>query len=139
MHESFHSFDCVNHGPVGALDEGAGIWVIKSTFPAGLDPAETWAEATYGTKLYYRDINGNPDYPLEAVGVGATQKLRDVYTLLAERDPSRLPWNSNGRLVSCFQKYFESLDRNVDFFNVWLPAVADATELMLADEECRPV
>lgn len=41
MHESFHSFDCVNGGPVGSLDEGAAIWVVKSAFPQGLDPGET--------------------------------------------------------------------------------------------------
>ena len=43
-------------------------------FPQGLDPAETWAEATYGTKLYYRDIVGQPDYPL-LVAQHPTQKL----------------------------------------------------------------
>ena len=139
MHESFHSFNCVNHGPPGALDEGSAIWVAKSTFPAGLNPAETWAEATYGTKLYYRDIVGNPDYPLRAPDASATQKLRDVYALLAARDPSQLPWNSDERLVGCFQKYFESLDRNVDFFTVWLPAVEERTQQMLADSECKPI
>lgn len=139
MHESFHSFDCVNLGPPGSLDEGSAIWVAKSTFPAGLNPAETWAEATYGTKLYYRDIVGNPDYPLQAPDASATAKLRDAYALLAARDPSHMPWNSNERLVGCFQRYFETLDRNVDFLNVWLPAVEERTQQMLADSECRPI
>jgi hypothetical protein len=137
-HESFHSFDCVNGGPAGALDEGAAIWVIKAFFPQGLDPAETWAEATYGTKLYYRDIVGQPDYPLQ-VAQHPTQKLLDVYTELAAKDPSRLPWNSQERLTHCYQEWFESLDRNVDFYTVWLPAVKLATDAMLTDPLCQPL
>lgn len=138
MHESFHSFDCVNYGPVGALDEGAAIWVFKSAFPEGLSPAETWAEATYGTKLYYRDIVGWPVYPLLAVGSGASQKLLDVYRILSASDPSHLPWNSQDRLTNCFRQYFEPLDRNVDFYAVWLPAVQLATNEMVADPSCQP-
>jgi hypothetical protein len=138
MHESFHSFDCVNGGPVGALDEGAAIWVFKAFFPEGRNPAETWAEATYGTKLYYRDIQGQPDYPL-AVAQNPTQKLLDVYRILSNRDPSRLPWDSQERLATCYQRYFEQLDRNVDFFAVWLPSVQQATNAMLADPGCSPV
>lgn len=65
-----------------------------------MDPAETWAEATYGTKLYYRDLAGQPDYPLQ-VADNPTQKLLDLYTELAVRDPSRLPWNSQERLIHC--------------------------------------
>jgi Ca2+-binding RTX toxin-like protein len=137
-HESFHSFDCVNGGPAGALDEGAAIWVVKAFFPQGLDPAETWAEATYGTKLYYRDLAGQPDYPLQ-VAQNPTQKLLDVYAELAVRDPSRLPWNSQTRLTHCYQQWFETLNRNVDFFAVWLPSVKRATDLMLTDPQCRPV
>ncbi len=139
MHESFHSFDCVNSGPSGALDEGTAIWVFKSAFPQGLHPAETWAEATYGTKLYYRDIQGQPNYPLGAVGSEASQKLLDVYRMLSEGDPSHLPWNSQDRLVGCYEEYFEQLNRNVDFLTVWLPSVQAATEAMLADPECRPL
>jgi RTX calcium-binding nonapeptide repeat (4 copies) len=138
MHESLHSFNCVNGGPNGALNEGAAIWITKAFFPAGLNPAETWAEATYGTKLYYRDIQGQPDYPLE-VAAAPTQKLLDVFRILSDNDPSHLPWNSQERLTSCYQKYFESLDRNVDFFAVWLPSVQVATDAMLADPGCRPV
>jgi hypothetical protein len=137
-HESFHSFDCVNRGPVGALDEGAAIWVFKAFLAEGLNPAETWAEATYGTKLFYRDILGQPDYPLQ-VAQNPTQKLLDVYRILSDKDPSQLPWNSQQRLTACFQGYFEQLNRNVDFFAVWLPAVQQATDAMLADPDCRPV
>ena len=138
MHESLHSFNCVNGGPNGALNEGAAIWITKAFFPAGLNPAETWAEATYGTKLYYRDIQGQPNYPLEVAGA-PTQKLLDVFRILSDNDPSHLPWNSQQRLTSCYQSYFESLNRNVDFFAVWLPSVQVATDAMLADPGCRPV
>jgi len=138
MHESFHSFNCVNRGPVGALDEGAAIWIFKATLAESLHPAETWAEATYGTKLFYRDIVGSPDYPL-GVAAAPTDKLLEVYRWLADLDPSRLPWNSQDRLTTCFQRYWEPLDRNVDFFAVWLPSAEAATGLMLADPDCRPV
>jgi hypothetical protein len=138
MHESFHSFDCVNGGPAGALDEGAAIWVFKAFFGEGLSPAETWAEAAYGTKLFYRDILDQADYPLQ-VAQNPTQKLLDVYQILSDWDPSQLPWNSQERLTSCFHSYFEQLNRNVDFFAVWLPAVQQATAAMLADASCRPL
>jgi hypothetical protein len=138
MHESFHSFNCVNGGPAGSLNEGSAIWIAKSSFPAGLNPAETWAEATYGTKLYYRDILGNPDFPLEA-SVAPTGKLIEVYTRLSELDPSRLPWNSTERLTTCFDRYWAGLNRNVDFFAVWLPSAQQATAQMLADPDCGPL
>jgi hypothetical protein len=138
MHESFHSFNCTNGGPVGSLDEGSAIWIFKLAFPDSLLPGESWAEATYGTKLFYRDFQGNPDFPLVAP-LAPTPKLLEVYAWLAAGDPSRLPWNSTDRLVSCFDRYFAGLDRNVDFFTVWLPAVEEATGQMLADAECQPL
>src|SRR5439155_830797 len=100
--------------------------------------AEIWVEATYGTKLYYRDIAGNPDFPLEAPAA-PSGKLIEVYQRLSALDPSQLPWNSTERLVTCFDRYWAGLDRNVDFFAVWLPSVAQATAQMLADPDCRPV
>jgi hypothetical protein len=138
MHESFHSFNCVNGGPVGSLNEGSAIWIAKSSFPAGLNPAETWAEATFGTKLYYRDIAGNPDFPLEAP-VSPSSKLIEVYERLSGLDPSQLPWNSTERLTTCFDRYWAGLDRNVDFFAVWLPSAQQATAQMLADPDCGPL
>jgi hypothetical protein len=50
-----------------------------------------------------------------------------------------LPWNSQERLTNCYQEWFEPLDRNVDFYAVWLPAVQQATDAMLADPLCRPL
>jgi hypothetical protein len=138
MHESFHSFNCVNGGPAGALNEGSAIWITNAPFTSPLLPGQSFAEATYGTKLYYRDIVGDPNYPLEAAQY-PSQKLIDVYTYMSTHDPSKLPWNSNDRLVTCFNRYFVDLDRNVDFYNVWLPAVKERTDLMLADPECQPV
>lgn len=137
-HETFHSFNCVNGGPVGSLDEGSALWVIPSGFRAALGLGESWAEATYGTKLYFRDILGNPNLPLEAPR-DPTEKLLDVYRWLAGNDPSRLPWNSTDRLQTCFARYWEQLDRNVDFVTEWLPAAQAATNEMLADPECRPL
>jgi hypothetical protein len=138
MHESFHSFNCVNSGPAGALDEGSGIWVFYATLGGPLTTGRSFAEATYGTKLYYRDFNNDPGYPLQAA-TSPTQKLVDVYTWLSANDPSKLPWNSTDRLVNCFNSYYVDLNRNVDFFNVWLPAVKERTDLMLADAGCKPV
>jgi hypothetical protein len=138
MHESFHSFSCANGGPLGSLDEGSALWVIPSGFPRPLTPGESWAEATYGTKLFYRDILGVPDLPLETPS-DPTQKLLDVYAWLSDNDPSQLPWDSTERLVTCFGRYFEQLNRDVDFVTVWLPAVHAATEKMLTDPGCQPI
>jgi hypothetical protein len=138
MHESFHSFNCVNGGPAGSLDEGSAIWVV--TVGLGQTPiaGQSFAETTYGTKLYYRDLAGNPDFPLGAPA-NPTPKLTDVYKWLSANDPSQLPWNSTDRLLTCFDRYFVDLDRNVDFYNVWLPAVKQRTDLMLGDAECKPL
>jgi len=138
MHESFHSFNCVNGGPVGSLDEGSAIWIVKITFGGDLRPGESLAEATYGSKLYHKVFFNNPNLPLTAP-LNPTRKLLEVYEFLAAHDPSRLPWNSTDRLVTCFERYFADLDRNVDFFSVWLPAVAERTQQMLADSECKPL
>lgn len=138
MAETFHSFDCMNGGPVGSLDEGSSGWVIVAGFPRPLTPGESWAEATYGTKLARRDIDHQPDYPLSAP-LDPTTRLLEVYGWLSAHDPSKLPWNSQERLVGCYQRYYEQLDRDVDFQTEWLPAVAAATENMVADRECKPV
>jgi hypothetical protein len=137
-HESLHSFNCVNGGPIGSLDEGAALWIIKAGFGEPLLPGESWAEATYGTKLYHKVFFGNPNLPLVAP-LQPTPKLLELYGWLSDHDPSQLPWNSTERLVACFDRYFADLDRNVDFVTVWLPAVDAATALMLADPECRPL
>ena len=138
MHESFHSFNCVNGGPVGSLDEGSASWMFVVGFRPVLGLGESWAEATYGTKLLYRDVFHQPDYPLTAP-LNPTPRLLEVYGWLSDHDPSMLPWNSQERLMTCYQRYYEQLDRDVDFETVWLPAVAAATDKMVADPECKPV
>jgi hypothetical protein len=137
-HESFHSFNCVNGGPVGSLDEGSALWVIPVGFGEPLLPGQSWAEATYGSKLYHKVFFGNPNLPLVAP-LNPSPKLLEVYRWLAANDPSRLPWNSTDRLVACFDRYFADLNRKVDYLQEWLPAVDQATQKMLADPECRPV
>lgn len=137
MHELFHSFNCVNGGPFGALDEGSAIWIRCYAIPADCDPRASWAETTYGTKLWYRDIEHLPDYPIGGLR-NPTQKLLDVYASMSTRDPAHLPWDSEARLSLCFDRYFAGLSRDVDFFEVWLPAQQAATQQMVLDPECRP-
>jgi hypothetical protein len=138
MHESFHSFNCVNGGPTGSLNEGSAIWITFAPFDQPLIPGQSLAETTYGTKLYYKVFLNNPNLPLEAPQ-NPTQKLIDVYRYLSAHDPSQLPWNSTGRLQTCFDRHFADLNRDVPFFEVWLPAVKERTDRMLADAECRPL
>jgi hypothetical protein len=138
MHESFHSFNCVNGGPVGSLNEGSAIWITNAPYDTPLLPGQSFAETTYGTKLYYKVFFNDPNFPLEAPA-NPTQKLIDVYMYMSAHDPSQLPWNSTDRLVTCFNRYFADLNRDVDFYNVWLPGVKERTDLMLADAECQPL
>ncbi len=140
LHESFHSFNSINGGPSGALDEGSAIVIFKFAFPELFTPSEDWAEATYGTKLYYRDIGVGPKQPDYLLGASRapTPKLLDVYQWLSSKDRSKLPWNSTPKLQRCFNSYFAPINRNTDFFAVWLPAANAASLRMLADASCRP-
>ena len=90
-HELLHSFNCVNGGPIGSLDKGAAIWVVKVGLGEPLLPGESWAEATYGIKRYHKVFFGNPDLPLVAP-LQPTPKLLELYQWLSDHDPSRLPW-----------------------------------------------
>jgi len=138
LHENFHSFNCVNGGPNGALNEGSAIWITLAPYDQPLTPGESFAETTYGTKLYYKVFFNQPDYPLETAA-NPSQKLIDVYTYMSAHDPAQLPWNSNDRLVNCFNLYFADLNRDVDFNTVWLPEVKQRTDQMLADPDCKPL
>jgi hypothetical protein len=140
LHESFHAFNCHEDGPNGALNEGAAIWIFKAAFPQGLNPAETFAEATYGTKLFYRDIGvGQPDpnYPLQAPS-NPKPKLVEELTRLSQADPSKLPWNSQTRLTSCFEQYWQQINRNQDYQS-YLQLAQAATDAMLQNPSCRPL
>ena len=90
-HELLHSFNCVDGGPIGSLDKGAAIWVVKVGLGEPLLPGESWAEATYGIKRYHKVFFGNPDLPLVAP-LQPTPKLLELYQWLSDHDPSRLPW-----------------------------------------------
>ena len=131
MHECFHSFNDQNQGPDGALNEGSAIWIYKKVFGTN-SPAEDFAEATYGTKLYYKTYMDAPDYPLSAPVV-FNDKLIEVYTWLSEGDPSRLPWWDNSLLNAMYERYYASIDRDVDFYSIWLPSAQNAREAMLQD------
>lgn len=141
MHEAFHSFSCQNGGPgssgkdaANPLEEGAAIWIFKAAFPEGRDPNELkagWAEAVYGTKNFYRDI-GLAGYPKDIPLITAdnpTPKLLEVYQWLARNDPSHLPWDSQVELNKCYDKFYRTINRNVDF-TLWLKQAAAASEAM---------
>ena len=141
IHESFHAFNCYNKGvPPGALNEGAASWIYQLAFPADIYQGASFAEATYGMKLFHRDswTPRDPDWPIGSVPSTATRKLLEVFDWLASGDPSMLPWNSESRLLTCYETYWSGLNRNVDFYAVWLPAEQAATQQMLADPDCRP-
>ena len=88
--------------------------------------------------LKYDSILGNLEEDVRAEG-DTIQVAGRTIKVLAKKDPSQLPWNSTERLTTCFNRYWAGLNRNVDFFAVWLPSVAQATAAMLADPECRPL
>ena len=136
MHEAWHSFNCVNGGSGGALDEGAGVWIFKRAFPEiynSLEIDSGWAETTYGTVNYYRDIGvaGSSFSALNA-GIGGTQKYRDVMNYLALGDSSRLPWNDQSLLSRCYDLYYRNLNRNIDF-NEWLVQATNASQQMASN------
>jgi hypothetical protein len=131
IHECFHSFNDANNGPIGALDEGAAIWIFKAVFGVN-NNAEDFAEATYGTKLYYKYYMNNAACPLQAPSA-FTGKLVEVYTWLSENDPSHLPWWDQTLLQAMYEKYYAALNRDVNFQTVWLPSVKKAREAMLKD------
>lgn len=131
IHECFHSFNDRNQGPDGALNEGSAIWIYKKVY--GTDsPSEDFAEATFGTKLYYKTYMNNLDYPLSAPVV-FNDKLVEVYSWLSENDPSQLPWWDDELLNEMYNRYYANLDRDVDFYSVWLPSVQKAKDAMLQD------
>jgi hypothetical protein len=136
-HESLHSFNCVNGGPMGALDEGAAIQIFKAAFGGPAQQrCETWAEATYGTKLWYEQCQ-RQGIALEAPRA-PTSKLLDVYQWIADHDQSRLGWNSTQRLQACFARYWKNLNRCVDW-PVWLDQACKASDQMRSNPGCSPV
>jgi hypothetical protein len=133
VHETFHAFNQHEDGPPDSLNEGSAIWVFKEAF-GSTGVAQNWAEATYGTKLYYRD-HGNPDYRLEAPA-NPTQKLVDEFRYLSSKDESRLPWHSQHALTYCYERYWEPLRWGQPTWDEWLAAAEIATTKMLSDAYC---
>ena len=112
-------------------------------FPADTYAGASFAEATYGTKLFYRDVGihgPDPNYSLGSFPSTASQKAVDLMAWLSAGDPSKLPWNDAGRYSTCYSTYWSGLTWSAaNFYTVWLPAEEAATQLMLADPNCRPV
>lgn len=145
MHETMHSFNCVNGipgaGHSGALDEGSAIWIFKAAFPEGRNPDELtggWAETTYGTVNYYRDI-GVTGYPREIpllAAENAGAKLNAVFTWLSATDPSKLAWNSQNKLTFCYNKYYKNFNRDIDF-QLWLKEASQKSKLLAKDPSCN--
>jgi hypothetical protein len=131
MHETFHCFNARN-GPVfDALNEGSAVFVRKRPFPEEYVDGEDFAETVYGTVNYYRDIMDGTSALVAPQRF--TNRLLEVYAWLSAGDPSHLVWWDTSILNALYHKYYEEIDRDVDFFSVWLPAMVQAREQMLAD------
>ncbi len=125
-HELFHIFNGRNHaaGGISGLNEGTAIWIFKTAFyeSDSDEYAMGLTEPTFGTINFYRDI-GIPGYakciPLGVPSERITEKGREVYAMLMERDPSMLPVFDEQQLQRAYDKYFRDLNRNQDF-GVWL-------------------
>lgn len=138
-HELFHIFNARTHasGGISGLNEGTAIWVFKTAFyeSDSDEYALGLAEPTFGTINFYRDI-GIPHYP-RCIPLGVpsdriTQKGRDVYAILMQRDPSMVPIFDAGTLQRAYDKYFRDLNRNQDF-GLWLKACYTGVTGMVAE------
>lgn len=139
IHESLHSFNCINGGPNGALNEGSAIWIFKIAFPQGRNPDELiggFAETVFGTVNYYRDygVNGGNQIPLTAFNP-STDQARDLFSYLAANDPSHLPWDNQTKLQYCYDTYYKNIPRTV---SDWFARAAGASTAMAADPQCTP-
>jgi hypothetical protein len=127
IHETYHGFNA-RHGLGGghALNEGTAIAVFKYYFGDEVNLAET----IFGTVNYYRDI-GIQGYPRRFLVGDAWEvdaKGYEALRYLMAADVSGVDW-FDGKLVErVYRKFWRRLNRNVDFFNVWLPAAQRATE-----------
>lgn len=137
FHESLHSFNCVNGGPQGALDEGSAIWIFKVAFPAGRNPDEIlagFAETVYGTVNYYRDygVDGSHSITLNAL-TSPSAKSKELFNWLSSTDGSHLPWDNQTKLQYCYDTYYKNIPRtDADWFN----KAKNASQAMAADPQC---
>ena len=119
-HELFHIFNHRENGAGGisALNEGTAIWIFNMTFYED-DPKKMelgLAEPAIGTMLYYRDI-GIPGYPTDiefGVPKDLTPKGKEVYDMLLEADPSKLPVYDESKMKEYFD-FFKDINRNQEF------------------------
>ena len=124
------------------MNEGSAVWIFKVAFPEDRAVGEIkagWAEATYGTVNYYRDIGlvGYDKNIALAAPSKPSAKLIEVYNWMSSQDLSKLPWNSTAKLQSCYDKYYKNINRNVDF-SAWLNLAVSASDSMTQDIYCRP-
>ncbi len=126
-HELFHRFNDEYGGAEGANTEGSAIWIYKAAFKTKLEVGESWAEAMYGTKKFYEDINwGN--LTIEAPK-NPSPKLIEVYNWMQTKDPSNLPWDSEELMTEYYNKYWKDLKRNVSW-EEWLAQADEANKKM---------
>jgi len=114
MHESFHSFNCVNGGPVGSLDEGSAIWVIPVELGQELIPGQSLAKTTYGSKLFHNVFfpsNHGAAHPDRQADRGL-RVVRGARPVAASLELHRAPRD-------LLRGYFADLDRNIYFFGVF--------------------
>ncbi len=124
-HELFHAFANAHGGGHGALNEGFGIAAREYAFTDG---QYNLAEMVYGTKNFYRDLMGQPDYPLGDMR-NADPKLQAFLEALGARDSSLLAWQNPPQMGREYDDYFAPLNRSD--WNAWLTAVDEATQRML--------
>lgn len=125
-HELFHAFADAHGGGQGALNEGFGIAAREYAFTDG---QYNLAEMVYGTKNWYRDREGQPNYPIGDMG-NADGKLREFLGAMAARDSSLLAWQNPAQMQQEYRDYFAPINRDQDW-NAWLAEVDDATRRML--------
>lgn len=127
IHETYHGFNA-RHGLGGGhgLNEGMAIAIFKYYFGDEVNLAET----VFGTVNYYRDIGieGYPRrFPIGDVGE-ADEKGREALRYLMAADVSGVDWLDARQVEKVYRRFWKRLNRDVDFYAVWLPAAARATE-----------
>lgn len=123
-HEVYHAYQSAHGGPDGAVNEGLGIAAIKYAYTSG---DYNMSEMIYGTKSFYRDYLGQPDYPLNAVE-NADAELTELIQAFASRDSSHIAWGNETQLRAEYKAYWESHPRNDP---KWNDSVEQATREML--------
>jgi hypothetical protein len=93
----------------GAVNEGIGIAAIHYAFEDG---DYSIAETVYGTKNWYRDLEGDPDYPLGDFS-GIDAEMTEFLEAIDDRDASQFQWQDPEALKSDYENYWEQYTRAV--------------------------